>query len=354
MKKLTGLTALILLSSYLFFWPTQVDPVAWQAPKAPALEGEFQVNNKLSTVKRLAMAEGIGPETIAIDTQGFIYTGYQDGKVVRFNPQGKQPDLIVNTQGRPLGIDIAEDGSLIIADALKGLLRVTPENGAIELLTDSANNQPFKFTDDVVIAKSGMIYFTDASSKFGPAMHARDDILEHGGHGRLIQYNPHTKETHVLLEGLQFANGVALSKDQSYLLVAETGNYSVVRYWLTGPNTGQHDLFLENLPGIPDGISSNGEGIFWLALFSPRNALLDFASPYPWLRKLFFRIPAFLQPQPAAHAFVLGINEQAHITHNLQDASEHAFHPITSVIQHNRKLYLGSLTADHFAVYDLD
>src|SRR5690554_381416 len=156
MKKLTGLTALILFLSYLFFWPTQVDPVAWQAPKALALEGEFQVNNKLSTVKRLAMGEGIGPETIAIDTQGFIYTGYQDGRVVRFNPQGKQPDLIVHTPERPLGLDKAEHGSLIIADALKGLLRVTPGNGAIELLTHSANNQRFKLPDPVVTANDGI------------------------------------------------------------------------------------------------------------------------------------------------------------------------------------------------------
>src|SRR5690554_2729748 len=110
MKKLTGVTAPILLLSYLFFWPTQVDPVAWQALKAPALEGESHVNNKLSAVKPLAMAEGIGRETSAIDTQGFIYTGYQERRVLRIQPQRKQPDLIVNTPGRPLGIGIAEDG----------------------------------------------------------------------------------------------------------------------------------------------------------------------------------------------------------------------------------------------------
>lgn len=354
MKKIYALLLLIAILAYLSFWPVPVEPVAWQAPKAPTLEKQYENNHKLASIKRLAVGEGVGPESIAIDADGYLYTGYVDGRIVRFDLNGKNPDLIVNTYGRPLGLKVANDGHLIVADALRGLLKINSQSGILEVLTNSADDLPFKFTDDLVIADDGNIYFTDASSKFGPAMHARDDIIEHGGHGRLLKYDPSTKVTSVLLDGLEFANGIALSQDQSFLVVAETGNYDIIRYWLTGPKADQHEMFFDNLPGIPDGMSSNGEGTFWVALYAPRNALLDFASPYPWLRKVFYRLPQFLQPQPAAHAFVLGLNEKAEVTHNLQDASVSAFHPVTSVIQHHNKLYLGSLTADHFSVYELE
>jgi sugar lactone lactonase YvrE len=39
--------------------------------------------------------------------------------------------------------------------------------------------------------------------------------------GRLLKYNPATNETTVLLKGLRFANGVALSSDESFVLVNE-------------------------------------------------------------------------------------------------------------------------------------
>lgn len=346
------LLILIVLVGYLLFWPVSIEPVAWDAPDAPALEGEYAVNSKLGDARTLARDEGIGPEDVAVDNNGYLYVGYVDGRIVRFDPDGNNPDLIADTKGRPLGLDFDPSGNLIVADGYKGLLSISA-SGAITALSQRANGVDFKFTDDVDADSNGVIYFTDASSKFGPALHARDDILEHGGHGRLLRYDPATDQTDVLLDGLQFANGVALSQNEDFVLVAETGSYRLLRYWLKGEKTGSHDVFFDNLPGIPDGVSANGNGTFWVALFSPRNAMLDAMSDKPLLRKVAFRLPDFLQPQPAHHGFVLGLNEQGQVTHNLQDTGADAFAPITSVEQHGSTLYLGSLTAPRFAAYPL-
>ena len=81
--------------------------------------------------------------------------------------------------------------------------------------------------------------------------------------------------------------------------------------------------------------------------------MLDSMSDKPLLRKVAFRLPEFLQPQPAHHAFVLGLNEQGQVTHNLQHNAPEAFAPITSVEQVGNTLYLGSLTASAFAAYVL-
>ncbi|ASK34040.1 SMP-30/gluconolactonase/LRE family protein [Alloalcanivorax mobilis] len=354
MKKIIALIVLVILAGYLLFWPVPINAVAWKAPAAPALDGPFQVNDKLAAARKLGIGQGHGPEDVAIDDNGQLYVGYEDGSLVRFDGNGEHPDLITNTGGRPFGLDFAPDGTLVVADGYRGLLRVNTQSGAVTLLSDGADGVPFRFTDDVDVARDGTVYFSDASSKFGPANKARDDIIEHGGHGRLLKYDPATGTTTVLLKGLQFANGVALAADESFVLVTETGSYDVVRYWLTGDKAGSHDLFYENLPGIPDGISSNGADTFWVALFAPRNRALDTMSDKPLLREMVFRLPEFMQPQPAHHAFVLGLDERGKVTHNLQYRDSNAFSPITSVEQRGNRLYLGSLTANGFAVYALD
>lgn len=350
MKRLAAIA--ITLFAYLAFWPVPIDPIAWNAPEAPALAGEYEVNDRLAIVERRGTAVGVGPESVAIDGSGAAYVGYEDGRIVRFDPSGGNPALLANTGGRPLGMKHDAVGRLLVCDGYKGLLRVSID-GAIEVLATEADGAPFRFTNDLDIASDGTIYFTDASSKFGPARKARDDILEHGGRGRLLRYEPATGETTVLLDDLQFANGVALAPDGRAVLVAQTGRYDVLRYWLEGERAGTHEVFIENLPGIPDGISSNGRDTYWLALFTVRNPVLDALSAWPRLRKLVFRLPPFIQPQPVRHAFVLGLSLEGEVVHNLQHPGRDSYSPVTSATEAHGRLYLGSLTQDAFGVLDL-
>jgi sugar lactone lactonase YvrE len=342
----------IALFAYLAFWPVPIDPVAWDAPEAPALAGKYEVNDRLAAVDRRGVGVGVGPESVAIDESGAIHVGYEDGRIVRFDPSGSNPALLADTGGRPLGMKHDAEGRLVVCDGYKGLLRISLD-GAIEVLATEADGVPFRFTNDLDIASDGAIYFTDASDRFGPAMQARDDILEHGGRGRLLKYQPATGATTVLLDGLQFANGVALAPDGRAVLVAQTGRYDVLRYWLAGERAGTPEVFIENLPGIPDGISSNGHDTYWLALFTVRNPALDALSGWPRLRKLVFRLPQFIQPQPVRHAFVLGLSLDGEVVHNLQHPGRDSFSPVTSVTEARGRLYLGSLTQDAFGVLDL-
>lgn len=351
MKKLVLIIAVALLA-WLLFWPVPIDPVAWQPPQAPDLEGAYATNDKLADATLVAEGVGTGPEDVIVDDTGHIYTGYEDGRVVRLAPDGGQVDLIADTGGRPLGLAFDAQGRLLVADGYRGLLRID-DSGAIEVLANQAGGVAFGFTNNVAVADDGRIYFSDASSKFGPAMKARDDIIEHRGHGRLLRHDPETGATEVLLDGLQFANGVAVMPDQQSVLVAETGGYDIIRYWIAGERAGEHEVFFPNLPGLPDNISSDGEDTIWVALYAPRNAALDAMGPWPFLRKIAFRLPRALQPQPAPHAFVLGLSPQAQVTHNLQHRGPDSYHPITGVYEARGRLYLGSLTHPALAVYDL-
>lgn len=352
-KPLLFIACLLLVSLGLACcWPLPVEPVAWQAPPAPTLTGAFAVNQRLAAASRLGAGVGIGPETVITDAAGNLYTGYVDGRIVRFDAAGQAPVEIANTRGRPLGLAFAPDGSLVVADGVRGLLRVEAASGRVQVLTRSAAGVPFGFVDDVAVAGDGTIYFSDASTVFGPAGFGEDDVLMHAGLGRLLSYSPATGETQVLLAGLQFANGVALAADDAFVLVTESGNYDVVRYWLKGEKAGTHDVFIANLPGIPDNISGNGRGGFWLALYAPRNALLDALSPWPLLRRLVYFIPPWARPGAAHHAFALELDVRGQVTHNLQASGAGAFAPITNVHEAHGKLWLGSVKRDAFAVLD--
>ncbi|MGH9962534.1 MAG: SMP-30/gluconolactonase/LRE family protein, partial [Pyrinomonadaceae bacterium] len=320
MVKRLVLIVLLLLATvlvYLLLWPVPISPTAWTPAAAPALRGAYQQNSRLANTQRLSLGAGFAPEGVAIESERRIYAGLDDGRIMRLQADGTRPEVFANTQGRPLGMRFDSSGNLILADANKGLLSIS-RDGSISVLSTQADGVPFHCTNDLDIAADGIIYFTDASSKF-PLSNYKADILEHQPNGRLLAYDPKTKLTQVILSHLCFANGVAVSPDQTFVLVVETGKYRVVRVWLNrgptervfvhsqnwpnGPKYGSSDIFIDNLPGFPDGLSSNDKDKFWLALVTPRDATLDKILPHPFLRKIIYRLPKFLQPAPKRYSF---------------------------------------------------
>lgn len=339
---------IVLAMVYLAAYPVPISPVAWNPPQAPALTGQYQQNSRLAGVERLSLGTGdahpgagFAPEDVAIDSQDRIYAGLDDGRIMRLQADGSRPEEFSNTHGRPLGLIFDGNGNLIVADAIAGLLSIA-RDGSVSVLTTEADGVHFACTNDLDVARDGTIYFTDASSKF-PLSNYRADILEHQGNGRLLAYDPKTKTTRVLMKDLCFANGVAVSPDQTFLLVVETGAYRIDRFWLSGPKQGQSEIFIDNLPGFPDGISSNGRDRFWLALVTPRDKTLDKLSPHPFLRKVVYRLPRFVQPGPKRYSFVLGLDMNGNVIENLQNASPDCYAQIANAVEHNGALYFGSI-----------
>lgn len=336
-----------ILGAYMLLWPNDVTPVAWTPDPVLDLPG----NNLLAGVQRIELAEGHGPEDVAITEDGFAYTGLHDGRIIEVNlASGAQREL-VNTGGRPLGLDLDADGDLIVADTERGLLRVSM-NGEVKSLTAAANGRPFKVTDDVDVGADGFIYFSDASDRY-PVSHFKLDILEHHGNGRLLRYDPERETTLTLMDGLSFANGVAVSPDAEFVLVVESGENRVHRYWLSGERAGQSEIFVSGLPGFPDGISSNGEGLYWLTLATSRSLILDLLADWPEIRKVLSRLPISLYPPAKRVSHVLGLNAKGEIKRNLYQADGEPLAFITSAEQSGANLYLGSLEESAFGVFSL-
>lgn len=336
---------------YLLLAPVSITPAAWTPPVAPSLIGQYEQNTRLSPVQRLSLGEGHGPEDVALDAEGKIYAGLDDGRIVQLQRDGTQPRVFANTHGRPLGLVFDRLGNLIVADALKGLLSVN-KLGDVKVLATESEGVNFGCLNDLDVGADGTIYFTEASYKY-PMSQFERDLLEHQPNGRLLAFDPQAGKPRTLLGDIYFANGVAVSPDQSFLLVAETGMYRVRRLWLNGPKQGQSDVFIDNLPGFPDGISSNGRDKFWLALVTPRQTVFDRMLPYPFMRKMVFRLPKFLHPAPQRYSFVLGLDSQGRVVDNLQYGGQDCYAQIANAVESNGALYFGSIGEDTVGRFSL-
>lgn len=292
-----------------------------------------------------------GPEDVVLDAEGRLLTGVQDGRILRIEVPSGSVETIADTGGRPLGLEVCADGSILVCDSRRGLLRVDPASAAVEVLVASVDDGPLNFASNVVADDDGTIYFSASTRRFD-LEHYLGDMLEHSGTGRLFRRDPAGK-VETLLDGLDFANGVVLAPDRSCVLVAQTGRYCVTRYWLTGPKTGTSDTLIDNLPGFPDNMALGSDGLVWISLPTARNPLLDRLLPLPgFLRQLVWLLPAAVQPKPEKIIWVLGVSFDGEIVHDMQGPGTD-YSMVTSVFERDGTIYVGSLHEEAVAVLDL-
>ena len=234
--------------------------------------------------------------------------------------------------------------------------KISPD-GYVETLVSEVNGKAISYTDDVAVAADGRIFFSDASSKFNPKNSGSSydasllDILEHGGHGRVFEYSPAQKQARIIMDGLNFANGVAISDDQRYLIVIETGHYRVWRYWLDGPDAGKAEVILDNLPGFPDNVNRGLNGKFWIGLVAPRIKMLDDLSNLPFVRKIVQKLPQYFRPKAVPSSHVIAITGDGQVLMNLQDTNIE-FPALTGVFENSQSLYLTTLFGNRLGRVD--
>ncbi|KAK1695683.1 hypothetical protein QYE76_012380 [Lolium multiflorum] len=305
----------------------------------------------LASSERIGEGRLPGPEDLAYDAAGgWLYTGCADGWIRRVSVPGGEVEDWVYTGGRPLGVVLAGDGGLVVADADKGLLKVSPEK-TVELLTDEAEGLKFALTDGVDVAADGTIYFTDASYKNDLA-HFMKDVLEARPHGRLMSFDPSTRKTVVLVRDLYFANGVAIAPDQGSLIYCETVVRKCERYHIRGDKAGMVTRFIGSLPGYPDNIRYDGEGRYWIALSAGRTLEWDVLMRWPFVRKLVYMVDTYVVsvPQNLRYAGAMSVTLDGEpVTMYTDRGLAHA----TGWLKVGDYLYYGSLASSYISRIDL-
>jgi len=291
---------------------------------------------------------GHGAEDVVVAADGSVLTGTEDGAIWHVSADGARLHRVADTGGRPLGLELFDDGDLLVCDAHRGLLVVNPDTGDVRDLVTLVDGVPMRFCNNAAIASDGTVWFSDSSLHFG-IERWKDDFVQDTRTGRLLRRDPDGTVT-VVESGLAFANGVALAADESYVAVAETGARTVVRRWLTGPRAGQRDFLARDLPGYPDNIARGSDGLVWVTIASPKDPVVERLRRGPLaLRKVATRVPEPLQPRPRRTIRVQAFADDGTLVHDV-DVDDPRFHMATGVREHRGRVWMGSLHEGAVAV----
>ncbi|KAF3431850.1 hypothetical protein FNV43_RR26586 [Rhamnella rubrinervis] len=332
----------------------------------------------LHSAQIVKVGAAVGPESLVFDPNGDgPYTGVADGRILKWegDEHGWTDFAVTSSQrkdcvrpfapelehvcGRPLGLRFhKKTGDLYIADAYLGLQVVGRDGGLATQVVSEVEGRPLLFTNDMDIdEQKDVIYFSDTSTKF-QRRQFMSSVLSGDKTGRLLKYNISSKEVTVLLEGLAFANGVALSKDQSFVLVAETTTCRIHRLWLRGPNAGNTDIFAE-LPGFPDNVRRNPKGEFWVALHAKRGILAKWVVSNTWAGNALLKLPLSFKQLHAlfvggkAHATALRLSEEGKVLEVLEDCEGKNMKFISEVEEKDGKLWIGSVLMPFLGIYNI-
>jgi sugar lactone lactonase YvrE len=343
-------TGLLALAAYLLLWPVPIAPVAWEAPEDRGYLGPFEPNADLADLTQIDMGTYHGPEDVVALPDGRIATATQGGVVLAFDPEGETFTVIAETGGVPLGMEMGPEGRLIVADAYRGLLVVSLD-GQVEALTNVVDGSPILYADDLDIGPDGVIYFSDASTKFGAEAGGSTlassllELMESAGTGRVLAFDPADGSTRLVSDGWVFSNGVAIAPDGD-LLVLETGRY---RLYKVDPDTGARAVLIDNLPGFPDNINrgptlDDGTQTYFVGIVSPRSQWLDDNADKPLARRIAMRLPAFMRPQAENYGLILHIDGDGNILRSFHDP-DGAYPTTTGAVVVGDRMYITSLTS---------
>ncbi|KAK9948116.1 hypothetical protein M0R45_003704 [Rubus argutus] len=334
------LACLLAITLQIFLF-SPISPVSLKLPPLSS-SSLLPKNNILQRVIKLGDGLLLKPEDVALDKEGTLYTATRDGWIKRLHRNGSCQNWKNLNSHTLLGITITNEGDVVVCDVDQGLLKVT-ENG-VTVLSSHVNGSKIRFADDVIEASDGSLYFSVASTKFG--LHNWYlDVLEAKPHGQLLKFDPLSNETSILLDGLGFANGVAVSKDQDFLVVCETWKFRCLRYWLKGDKRGKTEIFVENLPGAPDNINLAPDGSFWIALLQLTSDGMEFVHSSRAAKHLIATSGKFVELVNGVHkkATVVNVGTDGKIIKKLEDPNARVMSFVTSAVEFEDHLYLGSL-----------
>ena len=291
-----------------------------------------------------------GPEDVLVSETGRVYTGTSDGWIYAVDAENATAARLQNTGGVPLGLERLSETEILVCDAIKGVLTLDIKYQKIEFLATQVSGRQLRFCNNAAVARDGTVYFSESSTRHS-FKHSTRDIIEHVPTGSLYRRRP-DGDIDELLHGLYFANGVCLSPDESFVLVAESGESRITKLHLIGRDVGKRERFA-TLKGLPDNLSIGSDGLLWVALVAHASNELTKLQQAPFvLRRFVARIPQRLLPSPPPMLRVAAYDFAGTCVHDfVGDAN--CFHTVTGIREHCGRVYLGTLADSAIAYFDV-
>jgi hypothetical protein len=221
----------------------------------------------------------------------------------------------------------------------------------VEVLVDRVAGEPMRFCNNAAVAGDGTVYFSDSSRRFGIDQW-RADLLEHSGTGRLLRREP-SGAVEVLLDGLQFANGVALAAEGRSWRSPRPAPTGSPGCGFRASGRGGPTCWRTTCPGSPITSRPAPAGCSGWRLAVP--ATRCWTACTGCTRRCggrCGRCRSGVQRKPVRTLWVVAVDAGGAVVHDLQGPGDD-YTMVTGVREHGGRLYLGSLAERAVAVLDL-
>jgi gluconolactonase len=211
----------------------------WTAGTArlPAQEGEDARIHGIGPVGKLVkLRSGFkfteGPAT---DRKGNVYfSDIPSEKIYKVNLKGDFFVLRENTNFAN-GLAVNARGEIIACEMAGRIVAITPDGKSLHVIANQYNGKRFNAPNDLVLDKSGGIYFTD------PEFRAPKPLPQ--GKTAVYYITPERKVSR-LIDDLPNPNGIRLSPDEKTLYVFPSGQPEMMAYPVMAPGkTGKGRVF---------------------------------------------------------------------------------------------------------------
>ncbi|HLZ02804.1 MAG TPA: SMP-30/gluconolactonase/LRE family protein [Bradyrhizobium sp.] len=286
----------------------------------PPLDGALSPNDRLDACMPIGdPLPGLDDVVAARDGSVYVSAGRT---VLKLAGNGlANRSLVVEFEGEAGGLAIHPDGRLLVCVAGRGLAALDPNNPNPRWL-ESADGASLTGLTSVTAAPDGRIFAVEGSAGREPGAW-RHDLMEKRSNGRLIACGAALDHAQVLLTGLPYPYGVAVSADGKQLWLAESWAHRLSRFALTGNGIAQREVIAGNLPGYPARLHLDAHGGFFSGIFARRTHLIEFVlkeddfreemlatmAPDYWIAPAFAGGSDCLEPMQIGGVKALGIQK---------------------------------------------
>jgi gluconolactonase len=186
----------------------------------------------------------------SFDADGNLYiVDIPFGRIFRISPDRKWT-LVVEYEGWPNGLKIDAAGRILVADYMHGIMELDARAGRMLPVLSARNSESFKGCNDLHIAKSGDIFFTD-----------QGQTGLHDPTGRVYRLRANGELNCLINTGIS-PNGLALDPSESVLFVAMTRDNAVWRApFMKDGSVSKVGRFCSMFgPSGPDGMTMDAAG----------------------------------------------------------------------------------------------
>ncbi len=187
-------------------------------------------------------------------TGELFFTDIPADTIFRMTPQGEFVEL-VKPSGHANGLMLDASGKLLACQMDGSLVAIDPAKGAVKVLASEFEGKRFNAPNDLVIDKSGGVYFTDP-------LYRAPNPLPQGSMG--VYYRDASGKVTQVAKDLPAPNGVGLSPDESTLYVIPSQSPDMLAYPITEPGkVGASRVLckLKQPENLPESRPGGGDGM---------------------------------------------------------------------------------------------